>query len=147
MEVVVTLNSVDRSVLTSSISWVRNMGRLTPSACLQAYQESDALFFPSLLESYGLPLVEAMTQGLPIVCSDLPYARWLCEDQAIYFDPIRPDSAWQAIRELKWRLAEGWQADWRQALAKLPNDWNVVARQFLDVLGFPEGTNVVEDKN
>ena len=140
LEVAVTLTGAEQCMISPWPPWVRNVGRLVPMACMAAYRETDALFFPSLLESYGLPLVEAMTLGLPIVCSDLPYAHWLCEDQAIYFDPTHPEAAWQAIGELQGRLAQGWQPDWRRALAKLPKDWDEVAQRFLEILGLAAKT-------
>ena len=37
---------------------------------LNIYKISDIFFFPSIYEGYGLPLVEAMKCGLPIVCSN-----------------------------------------------------------------------------
>lgn len=39
------------------------------------YNACDALVFPSYIESYGLPLIEAAMIGLPIIAADLPYAR------------------------------------------------------------------------
>ena len=48
-----------------------------------------------------MPLIEAMTLGLPIVCADLPYARGLCGGEAIYFNPLSASSAWEAIAELQ----------------------------------------------
>lgn len=39
------------------------------------YQSASLIVFPSFIESYGLPLIEAATLGKQIVCSDLPYAR------------------------------------------------------------------------
>ena len=134
VELVVTLSQREQSVLRLTLPWVRNIGVLSREACLAAYEEVDALFFPSLLESYGLPLVEAMELGLPVVCADRPYARWLCEDQAIYFDPLSAHSAWLAIRELQRRQTGGWQPDWRRARAKLFKDWNAVARQLVEML-------------
>jgi glycosyltransferase involved in cell wall biosynthesis len=139
LELTVTLNLYEQARLRLSGGWLRNVGKLDPGECLKTYEQSDALFFPSLLESYGLPLVEAMVFGLPVVCSDLPFARWLCEEQAIYFDPSSPTAAWQAIRELQKRLDSGWHPDWSKALSKLPKDWNEVARLFLDIMGLPSG--------
>ncbi len=134
IELTVTLTPSEQARLGLITGWLRNVGKVKPDDCREIYEQSDALFFPSLLESYGLPLVEAMTLGLPIVCSDLPYARWLCEDQAIYFDPFSPELAWDALRELQRRLSGGWQPDWAQAMSKLPKDWDEVARHFLDVM-------------
>jgi len=113
---------------------IRNLGRLTTNECLQTYAQVDALFFPSLAESYGLPLVEAMLVGLPIVCIDLPYARWMCENEAIYFSLEDDDSVYAALIELQSRLASGWKPDWREALKKLPKSWNDVAQKFMDHL-------------
>lgn len=41
----------------------------------EIYRNSDALVFPSYIETYGLPLIEAALIGLPILAADLPYAR------------------------------------------------------------------------
>jgi hypothetical protein len=75
-----------------------------------------------------------MTLDLPIVCSDLPYARWLCEDQAIYFDPLNGQSACKAIEELHRRYNSEWQVNWQQALTKIPKDWDEVAEKFIALL-------------
>lgn len=42
---------------------------------LALYKAADALLFPSYIESFGLPLIEAASAGLPIIVSDLPYAK------------------------------------------------------------------------
>jgi glycosyltransferase involved in cell wall biosynthesis len=42
---------------------------------LQLYEESDALLFPSYIETLGLPLIEAASIGMPVIVSDLPYSR------------------------------------------------------------------------
>ena len=46
---------------------------------LSYYKSSSALLFPSKIESFGLPLIEAALFGIPIVASDLPYAREVLE--------------------------------------------------------------------
>lgn len=131
---IVTLRPEEARQVAMDPPWLENVGRLDPEECLQTYRQAHALFFPSTAESYGLPLVEAMVMGLPVVCSDLPFARWLCEDQAIYFDPQDPVDAWRAVKELGERLASSWSPDWRVPLAKLPRSWDDVGRVFLDLL-------------
>lgn len=42
---------------------------------LEVYTNAKGLLFPSRIESYGLPLIEAAIFGLPIIAADLPYSR------------------------------------------------------------------------
>ena len=128
-EILVTLTAAEADRL-QGVALVTNLGRLSAAECVQKYSEVDGLLYPSMLESFGLPLVEAMTAGLPIVCADLPYARWLCGEPAIYFDCQEPLAAWAAIRELERRLNSGWRPDWRASLEKLPA-WTEVADRCL----------------
>lgn len=51
------------------------IGLQSPEKMLQLYSEVDALIFPSLLETWGLPITEAKFFGLPILAIDMPYAR------------------------------------------------------------------------
>ena len=54
---------------------------------VQAYNAADAFVFPSLQEGFGIPLVEAMKCGTPILASDIEVFREVCDDCALYFDP------------------------------------------------------------
>jgi glycosyltransferase involved in cell wall biosynthesis len=54
--------------IASSVDWV---GKLSPDCLLQMYSEHDVFLFPSLHDSGGLAVLEAMTHGLPVVCLDL----------------------------------------------------------------------------
>ena len=51
------------------------------------YDGAAAFVFPSLSEGFGLPGLEAMQRGCPVVCSDIPVFREIYKDAAIYFDP------------------------------------------------------------
>lgn len=42
--------------------------------------------FPSRYEGFGIPLLEAMSQGVPIAASDIPSLREVAKDAALYFD-------------------------------------------------------------
>lgn len=52
-----------------------NLGKVSYDEIFTWYNSVDALVYPSYLESFGLPLIEAAMVGLPIIASDLPYAR------------------------------------------------------------------------
>lgn len=59
-----------------------------------------ALVFPSLFEGFGMPLIEAMAVGTPIVCSDVTSLPEVGGEAALYFDPRRPDSIVDALTRL-----------------------------------------------
>ena len=68
------------------------------------YQESNIFVFPSLVESFGHPLVEAMASGLPVIASDIPIHREVCGDAAIYFDPLNENDLAEKINYLSSNL-------------------------------------------
>jgi len=49
---------------------MRCVGRLSDDEMVAAYNECDALLFPSRLEGFGYPVAEAMACGKPVVCTD-----------------------------------------------------------------------------
>lgn len=67
------------------------------------YHSCDALVFPSYIETYGLPLVEAAMIGLPIIAADLPYAREVLKgyEGASFVKHDEPKEWAKAIRKLK----------------------------------------------
>jgi glycosyltransferase involved in cell wall biosynthesis len=63
-------------------------GMLAGSALDQLYARADIFVYPSVVESFGHPLLEAMAAGLPIVAADVPINRELCRNAALYFRPF-----------------------------------------------------------
>ena len=61
------------------------------------YKNVDALIYPSLLESFGLPLIEARAFDLPIIASELDYVRDLVDPEES-FDPHAPVSIARAVK-------------------------------------------------
>lgn len=70
-------------------------GRVSYTTLLSMYKSSKGLLFPSVIETIGLPLIEAASFGLPILVSDLEYSREVLTnyDGASYI-PIDSVSKW-----------------------------------------------------
>lgn len=77
--------------------WVSNLGSVPIRFCPSIYQQCDALFLPTLLESFTASYPEAMKMRRPILTSDLGFARTICGDAAEYFDPLNPGAIADAI--------------------------------------------------
>ncbi len=76
------------------------LGRVSIYQCPTLYTKSDLMFMPTLLECFSATYPEAMKMGTPILTSDMPFARDVCGDAAIYFDPLSPESIGEAIYRL-----------------------------------------------
>lgn len=50
-------------------------------------QTAECFVFPSLYEGFGIPLIEAMAAGTPVVCSSIPVLREIGQDAALFCDP------------------------------------------------------------
>jgi len=77
--------------------WVKFVGPLGQKEIEAQYRNADIFVFPSITESFGHPMAEAMAYGLPVVAADTPVNREMCGDAAIYFSPLEPDELAQAI--------------------------------------------------
>ncbi|MEO6720533.1 MAG: glycosyltransferase family 1 protein [Ferruginibacter sp.] len=51
------------------------------------YQQATALIYPSIFEGFGLPVLEAMWSGLPVICSNTSSLPEAGGDAVLYFDP------------------------------------------------------------
>lgn len=75
---------------------IDNLGLVAPEDVMEIYKKSDTLIFPSTLESFGLPLIEAKNAGLKIIASELDYVRDILDPDET-FDPYSSISIVRAI--------------------------------------------------
>jgi glycosyltransferase involved in cell wall biosynthesis len=61
------------------------------------YQQAVALVFPSLFEGFGMPVVEAMYCGCPVICSNTTSLPEVGGEAAYYIDPLDPEMLAEAI--------------------------------------------------
>jgi glycosyltransferase involved in cell wall biosynthesis len=64
------------------------------------YAESTALVFPTRFEGFGLPPLEAMARGCPVIVADIPVMHEVAGDAAVYVDPTNPDAIARAIESV-----------------------------------------------
>jgi glycosyltransferase involved in cell wall biosynthesis len=69
---------------------VVHLGYRSPQEIAALYRTADALIFPSLFEGFGIPLVEAMQQGCPIVCGQHTCLPEIVGDAALFTDVSSP---------------------------------------------------------
>jgi glycosyltransferase involved in cell wall biosynthesis len=76
---------------------IYNLGQISQLEVIRLYIKSGALIFPSLSESFGLPLLEASECKLPIVASERDFVRDVCIPTET-FDPESPRSIARAVK-------------------------------------------------
>jgi glycosyltransferase involved in cell wall biosynthesis len=72
--------------------WVRWLGWVEPGLLPTLYQMAEVLLLPSLFESYGLPIVEAMAAGCPVLTSDRFGTKEIAGDAALLVNPESVDA-------------------------------------------------------
>ncbi len=65
------------------------------------YSQADLFLYPSLRESFGIPLLEGMACGVPVVTSNTSSMPEIAHDAAIITDPFKPETIANAIIELR----------------------------------------------
>lgn len=70
------------------------------SELFDLYQKAVLFVFPSLYEGFGIPLLEAMAAGCPVVCSNTSSFLEVACDAAKYFDPTNAESIEHAVTEV-----------------------------------------------
>lgn len=75
-------------------------GRVSDSQLVALYRNAHALVFPSIYEGFGIPPLEAMHLGIPVLASHIPVVREVCGEAALYFDPHDQGAIAAAMRQV-----------------------------------------------
>jgi len=67
---------------------IRQASGLASDSLRALLANARALLAPNLAEGYGIPLVEALTVGTPVICSDIPVFREVTQDCATFLSPL-----------------------------------------------------------
>ena len=91
---------------------------LTDSELQFCYRNSRGVVFPSIVEGFGLPIVESLWHGQKTFASDTPIHREVGREDCSYFDLADPQSLVTSILDWESQMAEGRpQLPMRQPLA------------------------------
>jgi glycosyltransferase involved in cell wall biosynthesis len=128
------LASIERHHLSEQII---NLGPMEQDRIPAYFQNCHAMLFPTIMESFSAAYLEAMMLGLPILTSDLDFAREVCGSAALYFDPWNPKSILSAVIRarqdvaLRQRLIEFGRARQAEAYSR---PWSDIAAAVADDL-------------
>lgn len=88
--------TIEKCELTQNNLDINFLGKVPFDIIVELYNKMDALVFPSYIESYGLPLLEAASYGLPIIAADLPYAREVLKNyEGVFFVKYDNPKEWK----------------------------------------------------
>ena len=79
-----SINELNHTAFSKRVKW---LGRVSDSDLLTYYANALCFIYPSLYEGFGIPPLEAMACGTPVIVSAIPPLAEVCEDAALYVDP------------------------------------------------------------
>ena len=85
--------------LTPPKNWLQYLGSIPYQTLEQEYQQADLGIFASSCETFGMIVLEKMSVGLPIACSERSSMHEILRDGGVYFDPHSPESIARAIEQ------------------------------------------------
>lgn len=111
------------------------LGRIPQDQMGSLYQNVDAMVYPSLCESFGFSMIEAMGNGLPIVAADTAVNKEICGKGALYYSSLNPDNAATAIQSvLDVNIQKGLMKETELRFQEFDWGWQRYASEFVSVL-------------
>lgn len=117
---------------------VRHLGYVSEPELHELYEKSLAVVFPSLYEGFGMPIIEALSKGTPVLTSKDSVMNEIAGDFAFYFDPKSPESIALALQH----FIENQELYFKEMNSKLKErnlwlssyTWENSAKKFLEIL-------------
>jgi len=93
-------DDVDAEIAAGGPGTVARTGRLDDHEIDALYRAADVVAYPSLYEGFGLPVIEAMARGVPVVASTTPAVAETAGDAAMLVDPLDVDALAVALERV-----------------------------------------------
>lgn len=90
----------ERSAALGVDPFIEWSGYIPEEQLVSAYQQADVYVLPSRYEGFGLPVLEAMACGTPVICSKTSSLPEVAGDSALLIDPAVPSTLTAAMRRL-----------------------------------------------
>lgn len=114
-------------------------GFVTDAELVTLYQKARCLFFPSLYEGFGLPVLEGLACGLPIAASNTSSIPEVAGDLALYFDPHNvtemAEVLYQTLQQPRdlssrnYRSERARQFSWRKTAVATLEAWRMATQE------------------
>jgi glycosyltransferase involved in cell wall biosynthesis len=117
---------IGAALRANPVPGVLNLGFVAEGTLRALYAGAAGLVYPSRNEGFGIPLVDAVDAGCPVICSDIPVFREVMETGAFFFPPGDP----AAMADRMGRVLAGGRPD--AGLLRGKYSWDASARALLE---------------
>lgn len=111
-----------------------NHGELESKQLSELYRSSHVFVFSSISESFGFPLIEAMSFGMPVFAADTAVNREICEGAATYFPPGDAAALGELLRSYYERPESWLHAGKTSAQRAMRFRWDEAGKETLDLI-------------
>jgi len=122
-----------------NIHW---LGRISDCELAALLRDSLCLAFPSLTEGFGLPALEAMAIGCPVVVSDRACLPEVCEDAALFAPPDDPEAWFDRFMQLGASEALRLRMTAKGKARASSYSWRATAMRYLQAMGGADGIDM-----
>ncbi|MBI5373871.1 MAG: glycosyltransferase [Candidatus Schekmanbacteria bacterium] len=111
------------------------MGRVPQRQMGTLYEQCDLMLYPSLCESFGFSMIEAMGHGLPIVAAETAINKEICGTGANYYEPLDVRSGVEAVlKTLKPDASEALRKNGEARVKSFDWSWKRYTREFIETV-------------
>jgi len=126
-------NKAIHSLIESEKNNIKYLGYVPDKELAKIYRQACCFVYPSLYEGFGLPPLEAMACGIPVIVSKIPCLKEVCGKAAHFVDPFDTESIRDGILHV---LSDKKYADdlaLKGSVHSAKFNWNDTAKQHLEI--------------